>query len=951
MIIGETISHYRVLALLGAGGMGEVYKAEDTRLRRPVALKLLPIGLVQDADAKARLVHEAQAASALDHPNICTIHEIDETPDGRMFVAMAYYEGDTLKQRIASGPMSIDEAIDIVSQVARAVAAAHDAGIIHRDIKPANIMLTRRGEVKLLDFGVAKLVGQTALTRTGTTLGTVAYMAPEQFTGVFDGRSDVWALGVVLYECLTGRLPFAGEHELAMMRAIADDPPRPLREARPAVPPPLESAIARALQKDPRARYASAGELLQDLQALRPGPATATVAATGQHVPQPIVTRRRALVGGVALLLGVTAAGFWIVQRNERARVGREGLSRLAALIQKEDFPAAFHLMKRLEPALSQDPEFNRLRDVMSLPASIHSTPAGADLSLRSYTDPNAEWIHLGRSPLDNWRGPLGYYRWRVSKDGFETLDGADGAVFAEITFTLAPKGSVPEGMVPVSGTTVQIPGAGGVPLADFFIDRYEVTNRDFKRFVDAGGYRKPDYWSERFVKDGRVLTWAEAMTEFRDPTGKPGPSTWELGAYPAGQDDFPVRGVSWYEAAAYARFAERSLPTVHHWRQAAAFGIYSEIVTMSNFSGKGPARVGAYQGVGKYGTYDMAGNVKEWCSNETGGLRYILGGAWNEPVYQYRGSDARSPFDRSEVTGFRTMKVADPSALSAALLAPIEDITRNYAHEKPVNDETFRIFQGLFAYDRTDLKPLVESTDDSPESWRMERITYAAAYGGERIIAYLLLPKQVKPPYQAVVYFPHSGGTFLRSFDQAEMRYLGFIVKGGRALMFPMYKGTYERRLVPPATGLNAIRDLNIQQVKDLERSIDYLETRKDIDSGKLAYFGVSLGAFFAPLPLALEPRLKAAVVYSGGLPLNKRAAEVDPINFAPRVKQPILMLNGRDDFTFPIESSQLPMLRLLGTPDADKKHVLYDGGHVFPFARIVKDTLDWLDKYLGTP
>jgi len=191
-----------------------------------------------------------------------------------------------------------------------------------------------------------------------------------------------------------------------------------------------------------------------------------------------------------------------------------------------------------------------------------------------------------------------------------------------------------------------------------------------------------------------------------------------------------------------------------------------------------------------------------------------------------------------------------------------------------------------------------------------------------------------------------------MRSFQQAEMSYLGFIVKAGRALLFPMYKGMYERRLVPPAAGPNAVRDVMIQQVKDARRSLDYLETRKDIDRTRVAYFGVSLGARMGPLPLALDERFAAAVLWSGGFPTTRGLLpEVDTLNFAPRVKTPVLMLNGRDDFTFPLDSSQAPMFRLLGTPDTDKRRVLFDGGHVFPFARVQKETLDWLDRYLGAP
>ena len=249
-MIGRTISHYRVDSQIGAGGMGIVYKAEDLRLKRTVALKFVSQELTRDPDAKERLVHEAQAASALDHPNICTIHEIDEGPDGQLFVAMTHYEGETLRARIARGPLPIEEALDLAAQVARGVSAAHDAGIVHRDIKPANIMITRRGEAKLLDFGIAKLSNHTRITRTGTTLGTVAYMAPELIAGAdADARSDVWAIGVVLFEMLSGRLPFDGTHEIALMNAIANARPHALRSLRSEVSPGLEAVVARLREK------------------------------------------------------------------------------------------------------------------------------------------------------------------------------------------------------------------------------------------------------------------------------------------------------------------------------------------------------------------------------------------------------------------------------------------------------------------------------------------------------------------------------------------------------------------------------------------------------------------------------------------------------------------------------------------------------------------------------
>jgi dienelactone hydrolase len=951
MKIGDSVSHYRIVELLGAGGMGVVYKAEDTRLKRAVALKFLPFSLLQDAQAKERLIHEAQAASALDHPNICTIHEIEETADGELFLAMAYYEGETLKDRIARGSLPIDEALDIMTQIARAVSAAHDAGIIHRDLKPANIILTRRGEVKLVDFGIAKLLGHTALTRTGMTLGTVAYMPPEQITGRgVDARSDVWALGVLVYQMVTGRLPFSAEHDVAMLHAITTETPAPLRGARPDVPAALEPIVARALQKEPADRYASAGAFLQDLAALSPTPSTrsaGTAVMIGAATPGP--ARGKWLIAVAALLL-VAAVGGWFAYRNARVRWARTtALPQIAELIKKEQFAAANRLVRQVEPYMTDDPEFVKLRSGFLLPTIVRTTPPGADVYMKGYNEIDRDWEYLGKSPIDT-RGPMGYFRWRVSKAGFTTFEGAGAAAMIGLDVTLLPEGALPEGMVRIPAGTIRAESQL-ITLPDFFLDKFEVTNRTYKKFVDARGYRSTEFWRQPFVKDGRALSFDEAMQEFRDATGRPGPSTWELGTYPDGQDDVPVHGVSWYEADAYARFAGKALPTAHHWRRAAALGVFSEILEFSNFGGKGPAPVGSFHGIGEYGTYDMAGNVKEWCWNESGDRRYILGGGWNEPNYQFAGSDARLPFDRSANNGFRLMKVAGTTQVPPPVFAPIVRLTRDYTKEAPVADDVFRVYERPYDYDRSDLKAAVESTDDSSPSWRVERITYDAAYGNERVIAYLFLPKNTRPPYQTVVYFPHSGGFALSRFEQAEMSYLGFVVKAGRALLFPMYKGMYERRIAGETPGPNAFRDQYIQRVKDLRQSIDYLATRPDIDANNVAYFGVSYGANVASVALAVEPRFKTAVVWSGGFPLTPQLPEVDPINFAPHVRVPILMLNGREDFTFPIEESQRPMFRALGTPGADKRHVIYEGGHIFPFARIEKDTLDWLDKYLGVP
>jgi serine/threonine protein kinase/Tfp pilus assembly protein PilF len=303
-MVGQTISHYKIIEKLGGGGMGVVYKAEDTKLKRIVALKFLPPSLTTDPDAKERFVHEAQAASALDHPTICTIHEINESDDGQLFIAMSYYAGETLKKKIEQGPLDIDLALDIAIQIANGLSRAHEAGIIHRDIKPANIIVTSRGEAKILDFGLAKLSGRTLLTKTGTTLGTAAYMSPEQARGEqVDGKSDIWSLGVVLYEMLAGQRPFESDYEQALVYSILNEAPRPLRELRVDVPETLEQIVGKAMAKNPQERYQTVEQLLSDLR----------------------VAQGTEETGG-------TIAGTEAVERKKRRRLIRQAIISLAAV-------------------------------------------------------------------------------------------------------------------------------------------------------------------------------------------------------------------------------------------------------------------------------------------------------------------------------------------------------------------------------------------------------------------------------------------------------------------------------------------------------------------------------------------------------------------------------------------------------------------------------------------
>ncbi len=968
-MIGETISHYRILSEIGAGGMGIVYKAEDLRLGRFVALKFLPPQLMRDENARRRLVAEARAASTLDHANVCTIYDVEELPDGRAFIAMAFVDGETLKTRLERAPVPPTEAARLMLQVAHGLAQAHHAGTVHRDVKPGNIMITPDGSAKLLDFGIAKFAGGGDLTRTGTTVGTIAYMSPEHVRGgVADARGDVWALGVVLYEMLTGTRPFTGRDDYELLQAIIERPvpPLPAREHSG-----LGRIVLRALDRDPARRYANAGEMAHAIeQMLQPTPTVATAVSASRPGRS-----RVAIVTVVIAVAAVATTGLWAWRSNGTRTARNITLPEALRLADLDRHGEAYVLATQAERAIPDDPVLAGLWPRISRTINIPSSPEGADVSF-ALIGGDGSWHSVGRTPLQNERVPRGIFRWRFAKAGFETRDvlrATDALVVLpglDRVVTLTSAGTVPPEMVmvpvPPGGLRVTITGFDyniAVPATDFLIDRTEVTNAEFKAFVDAGGYAKQEYWNEPFVRDGQPLDWSAAVSLFRDRTGRPGPATWQGGAPPLGQEQHPVAGVSWYEAVAYAAFRGKRLPTVYHWSQAACPELGDAVTRTSNFGGSGPLPATVSRGLGPYGTVDMAGNVKEWTWNDSGsGGRYLAGGAWNDPDYAFLYSDSRSPFDRSESNGFRTMKDTGPPA-PAVVYAAIAPVSRNYAAEKPASDTVYRIYTDQYDYDRTPLDPRLEKTDDTPPHWRREIVSLAPAYAGERLPVNLFLPKNVKPPFQTVLYFPGSSAVRTASSAvlptaPADLGAFDFVLMSGRAVAFPIYKYTFERS-APSWTSswprpTRAYTTWMQQVVTDARRTLDYLETRSDLAGKQVGYYGVSWGARLAPLAIALDPRFRMGVLLMGGLGSGAPAPEADPFNFLPRVRVPILMVNGDQDFIFPLHTLQRPLFDGLGTPAADKRHVLYPGGHEIittKRSQIIQEIVGWLDKYLGRP
>ncbi|MBA7683167.1 hypothetical protein ES703_91525 [subsurface metagenome] len=297
-------------------------------------------------------------------------------------------------------------------------------------------------------------------------------------------------------------------------------------------------------------------------------------------------------------------------------------------------------------------------------------------------------------------------------------------------------------------------------------------------------------------------------------------------------------------------------------------------------------------------------------------------------------------------------MKYSEDAQNLAYIGRLIPRLFRDYYQERPVSDEVFDIYLKMYAYDKIELNAVIESIDEQSEDWVKEKITFDAAYGGERVIAYLFLPKNFDPPYQTIVYFPGSNAIHTRSSESMGTSAFDFIIKSGRAVMYPIYKSTYERGDELDSDYPNETkfyRDHVIMWAQDLSRSIDYLEIRSDIESDRLAYYGVSWGGAMGAIMPAVEMRFKVSILYVAGLGFEPALPEVDQINFVSRVTIPVLMLNGKYDHYFPLETSQKPMFQLLGTPPEQKRFVVYETGHVVPRIQMIKESLEWLDRYLG--
>ncbi|MEQ1605804.1 MAG: protein kinase [Pyrinomonadaceae bacterium] len=997
---GAVFGQYRIVSELGKGGQGSVYKAHDEKLDRIVAIKTLPPELTIDDTARKRFTREARLASSLDHPNICTIHDLVES-SGSHAIVMQFVDGKNVRDLLNGKPLELTSALRVCIQVCDALAAAHSQGIIHRDIKAHNVIVTENGTAKVLDFGLAKIIrdgeaDRTELTALGSPYGTPTYAAPEQSRGEkVDHRADIFSTGVLLYELLTGTWAFHGKTAIDVRYAVLHDQPKPVAERRgEAIPEPLNAIVKKALDKEPSKRFRSAAEMRDQLIDVLKG-LTQGESSTGsefiarydgvrpQHFVSGSAVRRRYILAAATAFILIAAAGGYFYRSAQNAGWAADQLSRVSSLTKERRYFEAYDLAQTLSNYLPES-ALSRFTPMIADELTVSSNEDGADVYLKRYSPDGSKTQKrelVGKTPIKKLRIARGDYVIEIEKDGFAPIRrsfSSNPDIYWDLSFNPPPtsidvrlfaNAEIPEGMVFVPGGEYGLvswkkPTTESIPLSDFFIDRYEVSNKEYREFVAAGGYLKKEFWKTPIINDGKTLDWDAAMLQFKDKTGLPGPRTWSNQTFPDGRAEHPVTDITWYEAAAYAEFRGKSLANILQWEKAARDGAITQstgevlpwgffqpgdaLDGRANFASRDAVPVDSNEfGMSPFGCYNMAGNVAEWCVNQTDEGFAAAGGSWGDPSYNF-GSIASFPggFASSRL-GFRCVKNTAPAGRDAARF----DESKAVPLYKKTSQSEFEGYRSFYRYDKTPTGGKIIDAIETAD-WRREKIEFAGA-NDEKAIAYLYLPKNAKPPYQTIQYVP--AGDVYGGFATLPVHVETFAssqIRAGRAVFAVVLRGFLERELpsdhkpAPPKSV--RYRDRLANDTRDLQRGLDYLETRDDIDKTKLAYWGYSAGAEFGILYLSLESRFKTAVLMAVGLSRgnNEHVPEANIANFAPHILMPKLLINGRYDEQYSWRVETEPLIKLLAEP---KQLIQYDAGHTPPPEIAVPAITKWLDEKLG--
>ncbi|MEJ5263412.1 MAG: bifunctional serine/threonine-protein kinase/formylglycine-generating enzyme family protein [Ignavibacterium sp.] len=1004
MKIGNTILHYKIIDKLGEGGMGIVYKAEDTKLKREVAIKFLPHSFNVSEKDKQRLRAEAQVAAGLNHPNIATVYSIEESGDDT-FIVMEYVKGNELRNIIKSNPdkkIHINDFLNYAIQITDGLNAAHKKGIIHRDIKSSNIMLSDDGRISIMDFGLAHIHGDPMLTKNGSTPGTTAYMSPEQLRGEeTDFKSDIWSLGIVFYEMLTGQQPFQGNFDQAIIYSILHEKPKSVRKINPEVSEELEQIVLQCLEKDPKKRIQSAEELLNRLKEIQ---SNISVFSSNKFSSSRLKIRKADLVvSAIIVAIIIILVAFLPITKLFKSENLPELRNQLQNLVDKEKYFEAYQLAEEKKIILQNDSVFKQLSLFIYDTLSVTSEPSGAKVYLLRYNPDKNDSISkgelIGETPIKNYQLARGDYLITLEKNAEPIDNNTNELTFPfgrveyipvkkvassypimkefpvpvrgiKVNVKFYEKEKVPENMVPVPGGKHKLVSSSlqlqkPFTLSDFFIDKYEVSNADFKNFISAGGYKNKIYWKHPFIKDGKEISWQEAMKLFVDQTNLPGPRSWNNQNYPDGKDKYPVTDISWYEAAAYAEFLGKSLPTIYQWEKAARNGVPNyhstsmpwgliypddDLSGRTNFNSKGTVPVDRYDfGISYYGCYNTAGNVEEWCLNKsTNGFVYAAG-SFEDSNYVFGTFKSVDGFYSSPTLGFRCVKNLSTSKSDQG------NITVNFEQKipvyQPVDDSKFASIKSLYDYTKTKINSKIILREEN-QFWIKEKISFNSPLG-DSIMGYLFLPKNAVRPFQCIVWNPHSGVYKYRyPANWAAEKLYSENIKYGRALFVIVPKGSPERKWEYgeniPAKSSSLFRDHVIRWVTEQKIVLDYLTSRSDIDSSKIAYIATAndYDGFIVP---GVENRFKCNIIIASGIYEEDQkiiSAEINPVNFLPRYEAPTYMMHGKYDEAVYFSASVMPAYNLLPEP---KKLEALNTTHVPPLSMRVPLINNWLDETLG--
>ncbi len=716
--------------------------------------------------------------------------------------------------------------------------------------------------------------------------------------------------------------------------------------------------------------------------ATSPAKATAVSDEDDLRLLRRLFRRPQGVAAFVVLVLAVVGGMIYIptLQKNKtegRMKWARDVVPEIQKSMQAGDFKKAYELATEADKYID-DMLLDQLIGQTSGELSFVTSEPGAQVSYKPYNEPNSPWQSVGKTPIAALHLPLGIYRWRVELDGYATREfvrpvfprgasefaGQDSAVY---NLQLAPVSPETDGMSFVEGS-VFFPSITGIGIVEynidsFFIDITEVTNAAYREFVEAGGYTDPKFWTEPFELSSEILSFDDAKKRFVDSTGRPGPASWVMGDFPAGKENYPVQGVSWYEAMAYAKFRGKMLPTFYHWARA-AFPIMEagmlvltpQMIAYSNLESDGPIPVASTPDLSSTGTYNMAGNVREWCLNARGNLHFTMGGKWDEPEYILFSPTPLDSWDRTEGNGFRCMRMPDGAQVQEEFLKPLGEYTFE-ANRKRYTPETLRSTLAVFATPaRTDYAVKIESTDTTPRHYNREKLSIAGVGDMDsRLPIELDTPKTGKGPWPVVIFQPGMDSLYVRDPHAGLADSAQFLTQTDRILVRPILAGMYYRN-----TGNTARQFAEAQArgvyfrtwIQELNQTVAYLKTRPDVDPNAISFYGISLGATIGVVFGAENKDVKSVILALAGLPpLMKEAVNgIAPLieEYATLIRQPVLMLNGRYDFLMPVEESQNPLFNRLAADPAHKKHVLYDEGHSLPSqSEVIREVTAWLDQY----